>query len=181
MSEAGAAVSRFDFTNGALRGTHLTLYASCLVHRGDFHLETLPLSAVAAVRVQLLRDERRIGWGVALLVLALILYAVSAPLASFAAAAAEEMASAGTQGVARTLHSAFRGLGVFGAMLPAGAALCALGGIAVGALGFLGATVLTITLPGDERSFPVRGRSTMLLDFSEVICEQMIAQRKPPA
>ena len=80
-SDAGPAITRYDFTSGALRGTHFTLYATCLTHRGDNHLETLPLAAIASLRVAYERNARRIGWGVALLVVALILFAVSGPIA----------------------------------------------------------------------------------------------------
>ena len=43
-ADAGPAITRYDFTSGALRGTHFTLYATCLTHRGESHLETLPLA-----------------------------------------------------------------------------------------------------------------------------------------
>jgi hypothetical protein len=45
MNETGPALTRFAFANGMLRGTHLTLFPTCLVHRGDNHLETLPSPA----------------------------------------------------------------------------------------------------------------------------------------
>jgi hypothetical protein len=51
MTESGSAITRFDFDRGAARGTHLTLYASCVVHRGDARLETIPLPALASVQV----------------------------------------------------------------------------------------------------------------------------------
>ena len=35
MSERRPALTRFGFTNGMLRGTHLALYPTPLVHRGD--------------------------------------------------------------------------------------------------------------------------------------------------
>ena len=53
MSEAGAAITRFDFDSGAMRGSSITLHASCLVHRSDFQLETLPLAALGSVRLTL--------------------------------------------------------------------------------------------------------------------------------
>ena len=71
--DAGPAITRYDFTGGALRGTHFTLYATCLVHRSDNHLETLPLGAIASLRVAYERNARSIGWGIALLIVALIL------------------------------------------------------------------------------------------------------------
>ena len=108
MTDAGAAIARFDFNGGGLRGTHLTLYGNCLVHQGGGLLETLPLSAIASVRVAFERDERKLRWAVGLVVIAALLFAVSAPVASFAGGAAAEMAGAGAQGVARALHALFQ-------------------------------------------------------------------------
>ena len=50
-AEPGAAISRFDFTSGLLRGSHFTLYSTCLTHRGEQLLETFPLAGIAALRV----------------------------------------------------------------------------------------------------------------------------------
>src|SRR3989442_10141418 len=84
MSDAGPAITRFDFAAGGLRGTHLTLYPNCLVHRGYAHLETLPLASIASGRVAFERDERKLGWGAALGLIALLLLGLAAPLAAFA-------------------------------------------------------------------------------------------------
>ena len=98
-TDAGPAITRYDFTRGALRGTHFTLYANCLIHRGENHLETLPLAAIASLRVAYERDARRLGWGVALLIVALLLFAVSGPLAELAGTASAEMAAGIALGV----------------------------------------------------------------------------------
>lgn len=63
-ADASPALSRFDFTSGALRGSHFTLYSTCLVHRGEHHLETLPLAGIASLRVGYEREPRKVGWGV---------------------------------------------------------------------------------------------------------------------
>jgi hypothetical protein len=175
VSDPGVALRRFDFTGGALRGTHLALYTSCLVHRGEFHFETLPLAGIASVRVGFARDLRRIGWGVALVVLALVLFAIASPIATFAVGAATDVSAAGGQGVARGLLAIFRFLEVVGTLLPAVALACALGGAALGTLGWLGETVLALALPGAERLFVVRGRDPRLLDFSEALSERIMA------
>jgi hypothetical protein len=177
MSDAGAAVSRIDFLNGPLRGTHLTLYATCLVHRGDSHLETVPLATVAAVRVEFVRDRRRLGWGVALVVLALLLFAVSGPLASLAGLAANDVAS-GTSGVAMALHALFRILEALGNALPWLAGVAVLGGGALATLGWLGGTTLGLTFAGGERTYPVRGRNTTLLDFAEQVSEKLMQLKR---
>ena len=69
MNETGPALTRFAFVSGVLRGTHLTLYPTCLVHRSDTHLETLPLAAMTAVGVAFRRDARKLRWGIALIVI----------------------------------------------------------------------------------------------------------------
>jgi len=176
MSDAGAPVARFDFRNGPQRGSSLMLHTGCLVHRGDFDLETIPLGAITAARVEFIRDSKGIGWGVALLVVALILVAISAPLAGLFAAGAEEVASA--QGFGRMLLAVFRVLEALTHLLPWLAALCVLGGVALGVLGWIGSTTLTIAIPGFERAYPVRGRDPQLLDFNEALCERLIAARK---
>ena len=61
MSEAGAAIQRFDFDQGALRGSSMTLYASCLVHRSDFQLELAECSSDFLERGGVARIELRIG------------------------------------------------------------------------------------------------------------------------
>jgi hypothetical protein len=177
MSDAGAAVARFDFSNGPMRRTHLTLYAACLVHRGDAHLETLPLATVASVRVSFERDARRLGWGIALVVLALLMFAVSAPLAGLAGAAASEVAS-GTSGVAVALGTLFRIVEAVARVLPPLATVAALGGVALAALGWYGTTTFTLTFAGGERVFPSRGRTTMLLDFAESVSEKLMQLKR---
>jgi hypothetical protein len=175
MSDAGAPIARFDFAGGGLRGTHLTLYASCLVHQGGGLLETLPLSAIASVRVAFERDERKLRWAVGLVLIAALLFALSAPVASFAASAAAEMAGAGAQGVARALHALFQLLEAAGNLLPVFAAAAALAGAGLGVLGWLGTTRLTVAFAGYEREYPARGRDSKLLDFTELLAAQVVS------
>lgn len=177
-SEPGPAISRYDFPSGALRGSHFTLYPTCLVHRSDAHLETVPLAGIASLRVAYERDLRKLGWGVGLLVVALILFLVSGPLAGAAAAAAEEMAAAGTHGVARALHALFLFLLAVANALPLAAFACLLGGLALGALGYLGSTTLVLDLAGSQRRYPVRGRNAGLLDFAEALGERLMSLRR---
>jgi len=178
MSDPGAAVARFDFPSGLLHGSHLILYQGCLVHRGGYLLETLPLATIASVRVAFERDTRRLGWGIALLVLALVLFAVSAPLAALAAEAAAQMAAAGGQAVARALLGLFRVLEAAAGLLPFLAMLVAAAGAALAAFGWLGGTTLVVTFAGYERDYPVRGRNAALLDFAELLAEQLVVLRR---
>jgi len=59
--ESQLALTRFDFTTGANRGSQLMLYPRCLVHRSASQLETVPLSRVTAIKVSFKRDPRRLG------------------------------------------------------------------------------------------------------------------------
>lgn len=178
MSEAGPAITRFAFASGALRGTHLTLYPTCLVHRSDTQLETLPLAGVTAVRVGFERDTRKLGWGIALIVIALLLLAISGPIGSFASSAAGEVAAAGPQGVAKVLLGFFRLLEALASLMPVAALACVIGGAALCALGWMGRTTLLVSLPGSERVYPARGRDTALLDFAEALSERLMLLKR---
>jgi hypothetical protein len=178
MAEPGPAIARFTFERGEFRGTNLTLFPTCLVHRSDNHLETLPLGGVTAVRVSFERDTRKLGWGIGLVVAALLMLAIAGPISTFAAGAAGDMASAGTQGVPRALYGFFRTLEALGSLLPVAALGCVIGGGALGAFGWLGRTALLVSLPGAERLYPVRGRDTLLLDFAEALSERLMLLKR---
>lgn len=178
MSEAGPAITRFAFAGGALRGTHLTLYPTSLVHRSDSHVETLPLAGITAVRVAFQRDARRLGWGITLVVGALILLAISGPISRFASGAAMEITSAGSQGVAGALLAFFRVLEGVASLLPVAALACVIGGGVLCALGWMGDTLLVVSLPGSERLYAARGRDTMLLDFAEALSERLMLLKR---
>lgn len=172
-----AALTRFEFTSGPLRGSQLMLYPRSLLHRSEGHLETMPLARVTAMRVSFERHPRQLGWGVALVVLALFLLAVAAPVGSVAHGAAQEMAASG-QGVGRALFSFFRLIEMIAALLPALALACALGGAALAVLGWRGSTSITLVLAGAERVYSARGRDTLLLDFAELVSERLIASTR---
>jgi hypothetical protein len=174
-SEAPSALTRFEFKSGLARGSHLALYPRCLVHRGESQLETLPLAGIASLRVAFLRDSRKLGWAIALVAVALVLLALAGPLGSLAAESASDMASGGSQGVAKALYALFRFLEGVASVMPAAALACALGGAALGILGWRGSTTLTLTLGGAERVYRVRGRDTLLLDFAEMVSERLAA------
>jgi len=176
---ASGLVTRFDFLSGPLRGTHLGLYPTCLMHRGEAALETLPLAAIASVRVGFERDARRMSWGAFLIVVGLILYAVAAPIAQLASSAGADLASAGTHGgVVRALLVLFRAIELMGSLLPAVALGLALAGIALGVLGWLGTTRLALTFGATERIYPSRGRDTRLIDFAEAVSERLILAKR---
>jgi len=185
MNDADAPVSTFDFTSGTLRGSHLVLYPACLVHRGGRQVETIPIAAIAALRIGFDRKPRMLRWGVVLLLVALIVFALSRPLASLAGAAADEVttqaggeAGSRRQIVVDILASTFRGMQTAAKLLPLLGSAMAAWGVALLALGWLGFTTLTLTLGAAERSYAVRGRNTMLFDFTEVLSERMLKARR---
>ena len=179
MNDAGSALTRFDFTNGEQRGSHLTLHPNCLVHRGDSHIETLPLATITSVRVAYERDGSLLGWGLALLIAAILMLVVSAPLAGVAAAAAADVAAAaGNAGVGKALYNVFRVFEALANALPIGALVAVLAGGALAAFGWFGNTILTLTFAGAERVFPVRGRNTRLLDFTEAVAERLMQVKR---
>jgi hypothetical protein len=178
MNDAGSALTRFDFTNGEQRGSHLTLHPNCLVHRGDSYLETLPLATITSVRVAYERNGYLLGWGLTLLLVAILMLVVAAPLAGLAAAAAADVATVGNPGVGKALYNVFRVFEALANALPIGALVAVLAGGALAAFGWFGATILTLTFAGAERVFPVRGRNTRLLDFSEAVSERLMQVKR---
>lgn len=170
-----APIARFEFGSGALRGSELVLYRSCLVHRGTGELETLPLSGIASLRIAFERDSRRLNWGIALVVAALLLLAVSGPLAAGAAHAVADLTAAGGQGVARALIGFFRVVEAIAAFLPVAALAGALGGAFLIVRGWQGSTSLTFNVGGFERVYAARGRDALLLDFADAVSARLMA------
>jgi hypothetical protein len=177
MSEGGAAIARFGFTRGLRRGSHLTLYANCIVHRSEDELETIPLATLASVRVAFIHDPNRVVWGAVAIIVAAVLFGIASPLAAVADVAATDVA-ANASGVGAALHGLFRFVGAAARILPFLAVVCALGGIALAALGWLGTTVLSLAFAGGERTYPVFGRSTPLIDFAEAISQKLMQLKR---
>lgn len=170
-----APIARFEFGAGPLRGSELVLYRSSLVHRGGVELETLQIAAIAALRVAFSRDERRLGWGIALVVAALLFLAISAPLASVAGGAAADV---NTQGVGRLLISFFRGVEAIASSLPVASLLCTLGGAFLIVRGWQGHTTLTLNFGAFERSYAARGRDPLLLDFADRVSARLMSPER---
>jgi hypothetical protein len=171
---AESPVASFDFPSGPLRGTQLTLYASRLLHHGVGQMESIALGAIAAVSVGYQRDAQRIGWGVTLVLAALVLFALFRPLGAFAASAAAEVADG--QAVAQLLRATLRALEAFAGLMPlAAVGFLGWGGTLI-AFGWLGTTTLVLTLAATERAYAVRGQNRMLSDFAELVAER-VAQR----
>ena len=185
MDDPGNPIARFDFRRGALRGTHLALYTARLVHRGAGQIDVIAMGSVAAVRVAYERDERKLGWGVFLAVLALAVFAVSGLLAGIAGSAAADIASrmrtdippAG-QGIVGTLHATFLFLQALAEGFPVAAAALVLWAIVLFAFGALGTTTLALTIASGEREYSVPGRDTRLFDFAELVGDALTNARR---
>jgi len=167
-------IASFQFDHGPLRGTQLALYAARLLHQGTGQMESITLSAVAAVRVGFESDLRRIGWGAVLIVLALLLFLAAGPLSGLAVDAAAEIT--GKNAVAQLLRGTLHALGAMASLLPAAGVACLLGGDALVAFGWIGMTTVVLSLPATERAYSVRGQNRMLADFAELLAER-VAQR----
>jgi hypothetical protein len=177
MTEAGAAIARFTFPSGPHKGSHLTLYANCVVHRSEEGQETIPLASVASVRVAFDRDPRRIAWGIVAMMVGLVLLAIASPLAEVADAAAGDVAG-GASGVAVALHALFGVIGAAARVLPFLGVLGVLGGGGLAFFGWLGVTTLALAFPGGERSYVVRQRNPTLVEFAESISQKLMQLRR---
>ncbi|HZN85825.1 MAG TPA: hypothetical protein VFB53_03475 [Burkholderiales bacterium] len=167
-------IAAFDFASGPLRGTHLALYATRLLHHGQGYMESIPLPAIAAVSVSYVRHEQRIGGGIALALLGVALFAAGGPLGAFAAGAAAEVT--GAQSVAEVLRGVLRALEAFAAVLPVAGVAGVAGGAALVVFGWIGTTTLSLLLPAAERAYEVRGQNRLLVDFADLLAER-VAQR----
>jgi hypothetical protein len=178
MVNEAAPIARFEFGAGPLRGSELVLYRTTLLHRGGAELETLQLSAIAALRVAFSRDSGRFGWGIALIVSALLILAVSGPLASWSASAVAELTTTGNPGVGRALISFFRVVEAIATFLPVAAIASALGGAYLIVRGWQGHTILTITFGAFERAYAARGRDSLLLDFADRLSARLMSPER---
>jgi hypothetical protein len=71
------------------------------------------------------------------------------------------------------LFAVFNALGGLASILPGIAAALAVTAVALLALFWLGTTVLSIAFAATERSYSVRGRNRLLIDFAHVVAEQL--------
>lgn len=166
------AVASYDFLSGPLRGTQLMLFGTRLLHQGAGQMESIALGAVASVRVGYDRDPNRIGWGAALLFVALVFFLSFRGLAAMAAGTGAEVLD--TQAVGQVLRAVFRALEILaGVLMPlAGAAFLAWGAWLI-AFGWIGVTTLVLMLPAGERHYAVRGSNPLLAQFAEVLAERV--------
>lgn len=164
-------IASFHFPAGPLRGTQLALFGTRLLHHGVDQMESITLAAVAAVRVAYERDIRRIVWGAALIVIAIVLFVVSGPLSMLAAEAAAGVS--GNASVAQLLRGTLLFLGALASLLDAVGAAGVIGGGALVAFGWIGTTTLVLSLPAGERAYGMRGKNRLLVDFAELLAERV--------
>ena len=167
-------IAEFEIGSGAQRGSRLALYADRLVHQGDDLMEAVPLAHLAAVGVAFERDPRKLNWAVALLLAALVLAAISGPLQGWIASITSKVGDpARRESLDAMLYGVFNALGGFASILPGIALALAVSAAALLVFFWLGATVLTLAFAATERSYAVRGRNRLLIDFAHVAAEQL--------
>jgi len=176
MTTDSFALAQYDFRSGLLRGSSLSLEESTLMHRGRACLETVPLKAIAAVRIAFERDMNKIGWAIFLLVVAYLVSLAAAPLVALAETLATRVRGDGAgsvQAIADVMIATFNGLVVAARLLPKLSNLLGAVGIVFLVIGLWGRTTLTLTIAAVEREFAVRGRNRRLFDFAETLCERL--------
>lgn len=175
----GDLLTEFEFASGSQRGVRLSLYANRVVLHGADAVETVSLAHLASVRVAFERDPGKLNWAVGLLVAALLLAMVSGPLQGAATAlAAGIREQAGRESLDAVLLSVVSALHAFARLLtPVAVALAALAAGLL-ALFWIGLTTLTLSFAASERTFPVRGRNPLLVQFAESVAEQLAVPRE---
>ncbi len=167
-------IAEFEISSGAQRGSRLTLYANRLAHQGGDSMEAVPLAQLAAVGVAFERDPRKLNWAIGLLLAALVLAAISGPLQSWIASVASKVGDpARRESLDAMLSGVFNVLAGLASLLPGIAAALAVAATALLVFFWLGATVLTLAFAATERSYAVRGRNRLLIDFAHVVAEQL--------
>ena len=173
-----APVTEVELRSGLQAGTRLTLYANRVVHTAQDAFEIMPLSQLATVGVAFQRDARRLNWAIVLIVIALILAAISAPLHDWLVSVAARLAEPGrSESLDAVLISVFGALSAGARLLLPLAGICALLAAGLIVLFWHGMTILTLSAGGVDRMYPVRGRNLQLIDFAQAVGEQLAARK----
>jgi hypothetical protein len=175
---ADQPIAGYDVASGAQRGARLALYADRLVLAGADAMETVPLAHLASVRIAFERDARKLAWAIALAVAALILGALSAPLAAWMQALQAKVSASGTgESLESVLSASFSAIAHLARLFVPVAWALAAGAAALLVFYWLGRTTLTLAFAATERACAVRGRDRRLMDFAELLADQL-ARRK---
>lgn len=170
-------MAHYLFERGGLRGTELMLSDASLVHFGTDYSESTPLHAIASVRISFERAHRRIGWGIALGIAAMVVLALAGPFGRRAGSALAEISAqiardpAQASPVLQFLESTLRGMEFVFGLMPGVALGLFIWGAVLAATGWIGYTTLVVVLPSSEREFTVRGRDRGLMVFAENLAE----------
>ncbi len=165
-----APLATFEFRRGPLTGSHLSLFDSCLEHRSADGFETMHLDRVASVGVAFERDSGRLAWGGASLSVAVLLLAAYWPLRALVTGAIAEL-NAQSQG--SFLSAGLRVLDACVSLMPFASFAFAALGAALIALGWIGATVMTVGIPTGERTYGARGHDPLLREFGENVAARL--------
>ena len=142
-------------------------------------MESVPLAHLASVRIAFERDARKLNWAVVLLLVALPLALLSAPLHVWLAEAATKVGEhSRNESVDAMLVTVFGVLAGLARLLLPLAGLLAAGALALLVTFWLGLTTLTLSFAAVERSYPVRGRNRFLTEFAEAVAERLAASRE---
>jgi hypothetical protein len=171
-------LAEFEIGSGAQQGSRLVLYANRLACQGGDSMETVPLAQLASVRVAFERDARKLNWAIGLLVVALLLLAASGPLHGWATSlAAGVKEHSGRESLDAVLLTSFSVIGGIARSLPVLATLLAALAAALATLFWMGMTTLSLNFGAVERSYAVRGRNPLLVQFAELVAAQLAARK----
>lgn len=175
-SSQEVALAAFEFRRGAMAGSHLSLFPTCLVHRGADFSETIPLGHINAVRVAFEREGGRVTFGGVLLVVAVAVFVAAWPLRMLVTSLLGEVVAQPQGGAFLTAALRVLDLGV--ALLPFASVAIVLWAVACLSLGWMGDTVLTLLVAPGERTYTVRGRDPALVEFAEAIASRISGVRR---
>lgn len=171
-------ITEYTFAGGPQRGSRLTLHAGRLVHHGGDVSEHMPLAQLASLRIEFMREPRKLKWALILLVAALVLYAAAGPLQGLAANAANEVVEHAKRegvvgGTPRVLAATFQVLARIAAFLPTIGTVAAACGVVLLFFFWRGLTLLTLVAGAAERVYAVPGRNRALMAFADTAAERL--------
>jgi len=173
---ADTLVAEYEVARGPQRGLRLSLYQGRVAVHGGDDSEVVALPHLASVRVAFERDAAKLNWGIVLAVLALAAFAASGPLQGWIGATVARLSEhARTDSLDSLLLVVMTVLGGAASLLPALAGALVAGAVALAVYFWLGRTTLTLYFAGTERACAVRGRDRRLIEFAELIADQVAA------
>ena len=175
---ADQPIAGYDVASGAQRGARFTLYSNRVVLAGAGATETVPLAHLASVRIAFERDARKLAWAIALVIAALALGALSAPLDAWMQGLQARVSASGTgDSLESVLAACFSAIAHLARLFAPAAWLLGAGAAALLVFYGLGRTTLTLAFAATERACAVRGRDRRLEDFAELLADQLAARK----